>query len=74
MDTLAFMLIVYFYLCAGLLFGKVSHDANMFPKFSSFIQVLFWPSFVIAWAVIAFANGDLKWMLKYFWFKVTKRC
>ena len=61
------------YLAAGILFGKVSLMSTMFPSFNILIQIIFWPSFVIAWAVEQATTGNLGYMLRYFWYKIKTK-
>ena len=65
------LLLIWFYLYVGLLFGASSLSCTLFPKFKWWVQVLFWPVFFVVYAVKSIRESNFGWFVRYGIFKLT---
>ena len=65
------LLLIWFYLYIGVLFGVASMDLTLFPKLKWLVQVLFWPALTAVYVVKRVRESDFGWFVRYGIFKLT---
>ncbi len=68
---IAFFLIIWFYVYAGLMFGTVSNAASLLHKCGLFWQITFWPVFLCIYLFNRVKGSNFGWFVRYITYKVT---
>lgn len=67
-----FFLIIWFYVYAGLMFGKFAKSANLFPTMEPFWQVIYWPGFLCIYLFNRIKDSKFGWFVRYCLFTAKK--